>query len=298
MARSDVSTLNGPRPFSVSQPPWPIPARAGIGLREPHMADFLAQKCPAAWVEVHSENYLAPGGPRIERLERVRERVPVSCHGVGLSLGSADGLDPEHLLRLRALFDRLEPALISDHLSWSVAGGVYLNDLLPLPYTAESLKVVASNIDHAQDAFGRPLLVENPSAYVELPGAEMTEAEFLAELVQRTGCELLLDLNNIHVSAFNLGRPVDDFLRGLPFHAVSEIHLAGHATVEFEGETVLLDDHGSAVPPAVWELYERLIAAMGPRPTLIEWDTKLPRIDVLLQQAAYADIVLQVRHAY
>jgi uncharacterized protein (UPF0276 family) len=293
MARCDETTLIGPRLLHGR----PIPLRAGIGLREPHMEAFLAQKCPANWVEVHSENYLAPGGPRIARLEKVRENVPLSCHGVGLSLGSAEGLNPDHLMRLRALFDRLQPALVSDHLSWSVVDGTYLNDLLPLPYTAESLKIVASNIDHAQDALGRSLLIENPSSYLDLPAAEMTEAEFLAELVGRTGCGVLLDLNNIHVSAYNLGRPLDDYLVGLPFEAVGEIHLAGHAKVEFEGATLLLDDHGSPVPPPVWGLYERLLATIGSRPTLIEWDTKLPTLDVLLHQAAHADSILQVRHA-
>lgn len=296
MARSDDTTLVGPRPSREhSRPVRPIPPRAGIGLREPHVDDFLDRNCPASWVEVHSENYLAPGGPRIARLERVRERVPLSCHGVGLSLGSAGGLDPEHLMRLRSLFNRMEPALISDHLAWSVADGAYLNDLLPLPYTAESLNIVASNVGHAQDALGRRLLVENPSAYVDLPG-EMKEAEFLAELVGRTGCGLLLDLNNIHVSAFNLKRSPDDYLVGLPVHAVEEIHLAGHATIDFEGETLLLDDHGSAVPPAVWQLYQQVISAIGPKPTLIEWDTSLPELDRLLQQAAHADLLLEATH--
>jgi len=293
MARLGDTPLAGPRLSRGGA----IPARAGIGLREPHIEDFLAQGCPASWVEVHSENYLAPGGPRLARLERVREKLPLSCHGVGLSLGSADGLDPDHLMRLRALFGRLDPALVSDHLSWSVAGGVYLNDLLPLPYTAESLKIVASNIDHAQDALGRRLLVENPSSYVDLPNQEMTEAQFLAALVARTGCGLLLDLNNIHVSAFNLRRPLEDFLAGLPFAAVEEIHLAGHAVADFEGETVLLDDHGAAVPPAVWALYERMIAQIGPRPTLIEWDTRLPDLSVLMNEAAQADTLLEGWHA-
>lgn len=293
MARLNDMTALEPRPFGASR----LPPTAGIGLREPHATDFLAAGCPASWVEVHSENYLVPGGPRLERLLEVGRALPLSCHGVGLSLGSADGLDPDHLLRLRRLFARLQPALISDHLSWSVANGVYFNDLLPLPYTAETLAIVAQNIDHAQQTFGRQILIENPSAYVALPDAGMSEPEFLAMLVARTGCGLLLDLNNIHVSASNLKRPLAEYLDGLPFDAVGEIHLAGHAEAEFEGKPVLIDDHGSAVPSPVWQLYERMIAKIGPRPTLIEWDTDLPPLAILLGEAAKAQTILGAYHA-
>lgn len=269
---------------------------AGIGLREPHLAGFLAGGCPSPWVEVHSENYLVPGGPRLAGLERLRCECPVSCHGVGLSLGSAGGLDGDHLQRLRVLFDRIDPGLVSEHLAWSVAGGAYLDDLLPLPMTAETLDIVRRNVEQAQDAFGRAILVENPSAYIAFRDAEMSEAEFLGALARRTGCRLLLDLNNIVVSAGNLGRDaatlLDAALDAAPPGVVAEIHLAGHAQVTVADEDILVDDHGSPVAPAVWSLYRRAVGRLGPVPTLIEWDTNLPALPDLLAEASRAQGIL------
>lgn len=271
-----------------------LPARAGIGLRHPHLSDFLAASQPAAWLEVHSENYLAPGGPRVAALERLRGDYPLSCHGVGLSLGSAGGLDRAHLARLRALYDRLEPALISEHLAWSTApDGVFLADLLPLPYTREALAVVAANIDFAQEAFGRRLLVENPSTYLRFCEAGWDEAEFLGELARRTGCGLLLDVNNLYVSARNHGSDPLAPLDRLPLAAVEEIHIAGHARVATAFGELLIDDHGSAVIEPVWQLLAATLARAGPKPVLVEWDTDIPALPVLLAEAERAETCLR-----
>lgn len=269
-----------------------IPARAGIGLRHPHVAEFLDRPPDIGWVEVHSENYLAAGGQRMAALERIRRDLPLSCHGVGLSLGSAEGLDAAHLSALRRLFDRVEPALVSEHVSWSVAGGTYYNDLLPLPLTDEALAILCRNVDRAQNAFGRRLLVENPSTYLDLAASRIPEPEFIAEIVRRTGCGLLLDVNNIEVSAHNRGFAAADYLTALPIEAVGEIHIAGHAARTIGGETVLIDDHGSAVAPAVWALLAAALARTGPVPVLVEWDTDIPALPVLLAEAAAADAVL------
>jgi uncharacterized protein (UPF0276 family) len=272
-------------------------AGAGIGLRHPHDAILAAepQGAPlrAAWLEVHSENYLCDGGPRLAMLEEIRARYPLSCHGVGLSLGSAEGLDQNHLARLKNLFARVEPALVSEHLSWSVHDGVYLNDLLPLPYTEESLAVVTRNVHAAQDAFGRRILVENPSRYVSFKESAMPEAEFLAQLVANTGCGLLLDVNNVYVSSVNTGGDPEDFIRALPAPSIGEIHLAGHS-IAGEGETsVLVDTHSAPVCEAVWELYRLTLATIGPRPTLVEWDRDLPALEVLSAEAGRAQQFLE-----
>lgn len=272
-----------------------VPVAAGIGLREPHREAFVAAGCPIPWVEVHPENYLVPGGPRLAGILRVRRDLPVSCHGVGLSLGSAGGLDPDHLMRLRALYDRLEPGLISEHLSWSVADAIYLNDLLPLPYTEDSLDRVRRNIDHAQDVFGRRILVENPAACLAFADSAIPEAEFLAELAARTGCGLLLDVNNLYVSSANLGFDPSVWLAAIPADAVGELHLAGHARVTLGGEELLIDDHGSAVGDAVMALYADVLDRLGPRPVLIEWDNDLPPLDLLLAEAGRAQGALDAR---
>lgn len=267
----------------------PIPDTAGIGLREPHMAAFLAAGMPASWVEVHSENYMVPGGPRLANLERVRRDRPVSCHGVGLSLGTAEGLDLAHLDRLRALFDRVEPGLVSEHLSWSVVDGVYLNDLLALPYTEESLELTRRNIETAQEIIGRPLLIENPSSYIAFAATEISEPEFLTQLVRRTGCGILLDVNNVYVSSRNIGFDPYRYIDAIPAEMVGQYHLAGHAEVDIGSERLIIDDHGSRVCEAVWRLFDYTLARIGPRPTLIEWDTRLPDLPVLLDEARLAD---------
>ena len=272
----------------------PIPAQAGIGLRFPHVAQFLDERPDIAWLEVHSENYLSPGGPRVRSLDAIRANYPISCHGVGLSLGSAEGLDEAHLVRLKALFDRIEPNLISEHVSWSVAGGVYLNDLLPLPYTEEALAVLCRNIERAQACFGRPILIENPSTYLRFAQSTIPEWEFLSEAVRRTGCKLLLDVNNIHVSAHNVGFDPARYLAGIAPADVGEVHLAGHLRKEIDGQPILIDDHGSRVAPAVWQLYERALGRVGRVPTLIEWDTDVPELAVLLDEAALAQARMKI----
>ncbi|MCB1920759.1 MAG: DUF692 domain-containing protein [Candidatus Competibacteraceae bacterium] len=271
-----------------------LPVQAGIGLRHPHLPTFLAAPQPAAWLEVHSENYLAPGGPRVAALERLRNDYPLSCHGVGLSLGSAEGLDAAHLERLRALYDRLEPEAISEHLAWSTApDGTFLADLLPLPYTDEALTLVAANIERAQEALGRRLLVENPSTYLRFQQTDWDEAAFLSELVRRTDCGLLLDVNNLYVSAANHGGDPEIVLNALPLAAVGEIHIAGHARVATAWGELLIDDHGSPVAEPVWALLTTTLRLTGPRPVLVEWDTQIPELPVLLAEAERAGTCLR-----
>ncbi|TGQ05754.1 MULTISPECIES: DUF692 domain-containing protein [unclassified Mesorhizobium] len=270
--------------------PLAIPASAGIGLRSPHIAEMLTRRPSAGWLEVHAENYMGDGAG-VEALEKLRGIYPLSVHGVGLSLGSARGLDRDHLERLRKVCERFQPDLVSEHLAWSVADGAYLNDLLPLRYDEEALAIVARNVETVQETLKRQVLIENLSAYVAFADSSMTEAEFLAELVVRTGCGLLLDVNNVHVSAHNLQYDAKAFIDALPAEAIGEIHLAGHATNHVGADTVLIDDHGSRVPPVVWALYQHAIDRLGPRPTLIEWDTDVPILDVLLGEAMWADML-------
>ncbi len=250
-----------------------IAAAIGVGLRAPHVAEVIATRPVLGWFEVHAENYLG-GGPALAQLDAIRRDYPLSLHGVGLSLGTAEGVDDEHLRRLRSLVERSEPMLVSEHLSWSVSGGVYLNDLLPLPYTEETLDIVAGNVAKAQETLGRRLLVENPSSYLRFR--------------RRTGCGLLCDVNNIHVTCANLGGDAADYLDALPAAAIGEIHLAGHARVVRGGKTLLIDDHGAPVAPAVWQLYRRALGRCGAVPSLVEWDKALPPLAVLLQEARVA----------
>ncbi|RWD67494.1 MAG: DUF692 domain-containing protein [Mesorhizobium sp.] len=270
--------------------PLAIPASAGIGLRSPHVAEMLTRRPSAGWLEVHAENYMGDGAG-VEALEKLRRIYPLSVHGVGLSLGSAGGLDRDHLERLRKVCERFQPDLVSEHLAWSVADGAYLNDLLPLRYDEEALAIVARNVETVQDTLKRRVLIENLSAYLAFADSLMSEAEFLAELVARTGCGLLLDVNNVQVSAHNLQYDAKAFIDALPAGAIGEIHLAGHATNQVGADTVLIDDHGSRVPPVVWALYQHAIDRLGPRPTLIEWDTDVPVLDVLLGEAMWADML-------
>jgi uncharacterized protein (UPF0276 family) len=268
--------------------PATVAAAIGIGLRAPHLGELIARRPAIGWLEVHAENYFS-GGPGLARLEAIRCDYPLSVHGVGLSLGSADGVDREHLQRLTALVRRVQPFIVSEHLSWSTAGGAHLNDLLPLPYTEETLDLVARNVAIAQNALGTRLLVENPSAYLRFRHSTIAEQDFLAELVRRTGCGLLCDVNNIFVSGSNLGLDPDGYLAALPGAAVGEIHLAGHARVLRGGESLLIDDHGAPISPPVWELYRRAVARFGLVPSLVEWDTNLPALDVLLGEARTAE---------
>ena len=268
-----------------------LPAACGIGLRAPHVEAILAERPALAWVEAHPENYMG-GGPAPAQLLAVRRDHPVSLHGVGLSLGTVGPLDARHLDRLAALAERVEPVLVSEHLSWSIAGGAYLNDLLPLPRTEEALAVVAEHVDQVQEVLGRRILVENPSSYFRFRGDQMTEPELLSALVARTGCGLLCDVNNAFVTAHNLGLDPVAYLDALPADAVEEIHLAGHAVNDADGRAILIDDHGSRVAEPVWALYAHALARFGPLPTLIEWDTDIPALEVLIAEAAAADRVL------
>lgn len=271
-----------------------IPAAIGVGLRAPHIAEVIATRPAIGWLEVHAENYMG-GGPALAQLDAIRRDYPLSLHGVGLSLGSAEGLDAEHLRRFKSLIGRTEPMLVSEHLSWSATGGTYLNDLLPLPYTEESLTIVARNVAIAQDALGRRFLIENPSSYLRFRHSTIPEPEFLTELVRRTGCGLLCDVNNIHVACANLGGTPEDYLDALPAAAVGEIHLAGHSPVARGGRTLLIDDHGSPVAPAVWQLYRRALARFGLVPSLVEWDKALPSLAVLLGEARAAESMARAR---
>lgn len=275
---------------------WPIPARAGIGLRIPHHARVIAEHHCADWLEVHPENYLSNEGAASE-LDQIRRDHALSLHAVGLSLGSADGISPKHLARLSGLILRYAPGLVSDHLSWSSTEGVHFLDLLPLPYTEEALKVVERNLDHAQTTLKRTLLVETPSTYFQVSLSSMSEPEFLGELARRSGCAILLDINNIYVSARNHGadpmRSLRAYLKAIPAAAIEEIHLAGHTVQRLEsGRDIRIDNHGSAVSADVWRLYEAAVAAIGVRPTLIEWDNEIPDLAILQAEAGKAQTIL------
>ena len=262
-------------------------ALAGIGLRSPHVDEIIATRPEVGWLEIHAENYLG-GGPALRALEAIRRDYPISVHGVGLSLGTADGLDARHLARVGALVERLQPALVSEHLSWSIAGGAYLNHLLPLPYTDEALALVAGHVARVQDALGRTILVENPSSYLRFSDSPIPEPVFLGELARRTGCRVLCDVNNIYVSCRNFGLDPATWIDAMPADAVREIHLAGHSVNDADGQPILIDDHGSRVAEPVWDLYERLLARIGAAPTLVEWDTDIPALPVLLAEAQSA----------
>jgi uncharacterized protein (UPF0276 family) len=265
---------------------------AGLGLKAPHYAE--ARDCPAdgLWFEVHPENYLVAGGPRLAWLEAIRERHPLSLHGVALSLAADAPPDRGHLARLRALADRVEPALVSEHLAWSTWSGAYRPDLLPFPRTGEALARIAANVSLAQDAVGRRLAIENPSHYLRHVAHEWDEIDFLAELSRRTGCGLLLDLNNVFVSAANLGFAAGAYVDAFPAEAVMEIHLAGHSRDPALGEGLLIDSHDAPVDEAVWALHRRLVGRIGPRPTLIERDDDLPAFAVLLAERERAHAAL------
>ena len=268
-------------------------AGAGIGLRAPHVRQVQDERPAVPWLEIHSENYYVDGGPALSALDRIRADYPLSIHGVGMSLGSTDPLDRAHLAKLARLIERTEPALVSEHLCWSGVGGRVLNDLLPLPYTEESLEHVCMRVVQVQDFLGRAIAVENVSSYLAFADATIPEWEFVAAVVRRTGCKLLCDVNNIYVNAVNHGFDADAYLAAMPREAIVEIHLAG-----FEATTTcLIDTHGAPVAPPVWALYRRAIALFGPVPTLIEWDTDLPPLATLLAEAATAQAILDTPDA-
>jgi uncharacterized protein (UPF0276 family) len=265
-----------------------LPVAAGIGLRAPHARHVLDARPAVSWFEIHSENYFADGGPALAALDRIRADYPVAMHGVGLSLGSTDPLDREHLRKLARLAARIAPAIVSEHLCWSSVDGRHYNDLLPLPYTEEALDHVCARVQAVQDALGRAIAVENISSYYAFPESTLAECEFVAAVAARTGCRLLVDVNNIYVNARNHGIDAAAWLAAIPPAAVAEIHLAG-----FDASgPVVIDTHGAPVAPEVWTLYEAAIARFGPVPTLIEWDTDIPEFAVLEREAATAQCVL------
>lgn len=267
---------------------------SGIGFHSQHFDALLADNDPPAFIEVHAENYMGAGGRPHAQLSRLRESMPVSLHGVGLSLGGAKPPDAEHLARLVALHRRYQPASVSEHLAWSTHDGRFFNDLLPVTYDLASLYRVDEHVDQVQAALGQQLLIENPSRYFDLPESEMEEPAFLAALVERTGCALLLDINNVFVSCVNTGRDPRAYLRALPLHAVREIHLAGHSReIDGAGQPVLIDNHGAPVDDAVWALYRDALALTGPIATLIEWDSDVPAYAVLRSEAVRAQDCLR-----
>lgn len=285
-------------PSSTGQPALPatpvLPARAGVGLKPEHFAEILDTRPDIGFFEIHAENYLVDGGPFHYYLTRIREQYPLSIHGVGLSIGSQDPLDLLHLKRLRLLLDRYQPESFSEHLAWSTHGDIFLNDLLPVPYTPETLNRVCRHIEQVQEALRRPMLLENPATYVEFANSVIPEPFFIQEVVRRTGCGLLLDINNIHVSCSNHHRDPRAYLEALPLSAVGEIHLAGF-TVDhgLAGDPLLIDSHGAPIALPVWRLYEYALARLGPRPTLIERDNDIPALDELRQEADAAERLLR-----
>ncbi|MDF3884217.1 MNIO family bufferin maturase [Cupriavidus basilensis] len=270
------------------------PAGVGLGLRAPHYRQVLAERPAVGWFEVHSENYFGDGGQPLYYLQRIREAYPLSLHGVGLGLGSTESLDRAHLRRLRALVDRFEPGLVSEHLSWGRIPGRALNDLLPLPYTEEALAVVREHVHETQDCLRRQLLVENISSYLQFAHSTMPEAEFIAALTHSTGCGILLDVNNLYVNAVNNGIDPLAFLDAIPVAAVKEIHLAGHDRV---GQ-LLIDTHGQRVADPVWALYQYAVERFGAVPALIEWDTGIPQLAVLLDEADIAASIMETTNAF
>ena len=270
-----------------------VPPLAGAGLKGEHVAEILSERPDIGFFEVHAENYMGAGGPPHRQLAAIREAYALSLHGVGLSIGADRPLDTEHLARLKVLNDRYQPGLFSEHLAWSTHDAVYYNDLLPVPYNDEALERTVQHIDQVQDAMGRQMLLENPSTYVAFAASTMSELEFLKEVVRRAGCGLLLDVNNVYVSAVNHGTSPEAYLDGFPLTHVGEIHLAGHAPdIDDEGRPLLIDAHDREVSDVVWRLYERVLDRTGPLPTLIEWDNDIPAWPVLLEEARKADAIL------
>lgn len=275
--------LDASRPFPA------LPTGPGVGYKPQHFRDILDDARPVEWLEIHAENYMGDGGRPLAQLRHLAERFAISVHGVGLSIGGEGRLDPDHLARLRHLCDWLQPASFSEHLAWSTHDSHFLNDLLPLPYTPATLARVADHIDELQEALGRPMLLENPSSYLAFDESTLTETEFLDEVARRTGCGLLLDVNNVFVSATNLGLDARAYIDAFPLSRVGEIHLGGHdEDADDHGAPLLIDSHGAEVADPVWALLDYTLARSGPRPILIEWDSDVPDWPVLAAEAARA----------
>ncbi|NOT27188.1 MAG: DUF692 domain-containing protein, partial [Acidobacteria bacterium] len=270
-----------------------VPARAGVGLRLPHIEEAVATRPSAGWFEIHPENFLA-NPHATELLQELAGQYPISVHTVGLSVGTASGIDRAHLKRVRALIDRIDPVLVSGHLAWSTHGAEYLNDLLPLPFDDETLRIVSAQLREVQDQIGRSYLLENPSSYVGFAGSTMTEVQFLNELVDRTGCRLLCDVSNVYLSAHNMGYDAHAYIDGLPAEAIAELHLGGFTPEDdpaTPGGLVLIDTHANEVTSPAWDLYAYALDRFGAKPTLIEWDDDIPAFGTLLGQAAMADAI-------
>lgn len=279
-------------------PACTLPKRAGVGLKPEHFRAILDARPDIGFFEIHAENYMVAGGPFHHYLSLIRQHYPLSIHGVGLSIGGADDLDADHLRRLLQLIDRYQPESFSEHLAWSSHGGAFYNDLLPVPYTLETLRRVCMHIDQVQTLLKRRLLLENPATYVEFASSTMDEAHFLCEVTARTGCGLLLDVNNVYVSCINHGRDALTTLKAMPLSAVRQIHLAGFAEeIDDIGTRLLIDSHGAPVAEAVWSLYEEALQLLGPQPTLLERDNDIPALPVLLAEAALAEQYLDQRRA-
>jgi uncharacterized protein (UPF0276 family) len=271
-----------------------LPARPGVGYKPQHFSEILQDAGSVRWLEIHAENYMGDGGRPLAQLRHLAERFPISVHGVGLSIGGEGALDRDHLARLKHLCGWLGPASFSEHLAWSTHGAEFLNDLLPLPYTRATLDRVVSHIDQVQDTVGRRMLLENPSVYVSFSESNIDEIEFLTEIARRTGCGLLLDVNNVYVSCTNRRTDWNDYIDRFPHHLVGEIHLGGHDEDQDDtGAPLLIDSHGREVVDPVWTLYARTIETGGAKPTLIEWDNDVPSWPVLAAEAARADAILQ-----
>ena len=279
--------------------PNPIPAKAGIGLRSKHLKQIINSKPDISWLEIHSENFFAQGGINLQTLEQIRSQYPLSMHGVGLSLGTSDKLDESHLKKLKKLIDIFEPDLVSEHISWSSVDNIHFSDLLPLPYTQEALDIVANNIRHIQEYLNRQILIENPSSYLEFKESDMSEYEFVIALIKKTGCGLLLDINNLYVNSINHNFDSDLYLENIQIEMVKEIHLAGYEeNIIFGNKTILIDTHSRPVYPKVWELYKKAISKFGKIPTLIEWDSDIPDLEILLSEANKAQVILDEVNNY
>jgi uncharacterized protein (UPF0276 family) len=273
--------------------PVRLKGKSGIGLRAQHHAEIIARLPPIGWFEAHSENYFATGGAHRKQLLQIRQDYEVSLHGVGLSLGSTDPMNRDHLRGLCRLVDAVEPVFVSEHLSWGSVGGTYLNDLLPLPYTDEALRHLISRVDEVQNALGRQILIENISSYLRYRCNEVPEWEFLTALAHESGCGLLLDVNNVYVNAMNHGFDPFSYLHGIPTRVVQEIHLAGHAVTHIDGRELRIDTHDTHVADDVWRLYGAALNRFGPVPTLIEWDADIPDLNVLEAEATRASQMLE-----
>ncbi len=271
-----------------------IPPRAGLGLKAQHYATILATSPDVGFFEVHAENYMGAGGPPHRYLSAIRQDYPLSLHGVGLSIGADRALDKDHLERLRGLIGRYQPGLFSEHLAWSTHDSGFLNDLLPVPYTAETLSRVCDHVDQVQESLGRRMLLENPTTYLAFAESSYAEVDFIAEVVRRTGCHLLLDVNNVHISATNQDYDPFDYISRYPDAAVREIHLAGFTPRTDEaGRPLLIDTHDRPVDALVWQLYGHAVGLIGPVPTLVEWDADVPEWDVLHAEATRAEVLMR-----